>query len=34
MLVTSKLTHPVYAIPFWFATGLGLAAARFAEEPA
>jgi hypothetical protein len=32
MLVSSKLTHPVFAVLFWFAVGLTLAADRFAKE--
>jgi hypothetical protein len=34
MLVSSKLTHPVFAVLFWFAIGLTLAADRFAREAA
>jgi hypothetical protein len=34
MLVTSKLTHPIYSVLFWFAVGLTLAADRFSRETA
>ncbi|MCU1281631.1 MAG: hypothetical protein JWM53_5177 [bacterium] len=34
MLVSSKLTHPVFAVLFWFTVGLTLAADRLAREAA